>query len=458
VAEQGLPPGLQERPGLRRLETEEYGAVWTLDAGRRRGRFAWIGAATVGLLVLAIGVWAGYLAGSGEGGLRERTAAPETRPPAPTIEAESRPAPELRLPLTTAIVEGGSDVLAERRAGPAPPAATCPADADPNRLGRVGQPRPDPAGFLMWRAIFHEPSGRMILLDTSRPTSPELWAFDVCANAWEALEPPPVEIGPVADLVYDADSQLVVAFPDDRGGADPVAARDRAPWVLDTTTGEWRRLEARQGPPMGLVRRIYHPPSGLLVGRSSNGELAAFDAEAATWTQVRQSGEVPVGYGIVAYDAKVDELVLLQPVLLGELSHELLIWRFQPGTARWWLDAAASRASPQIPWPPSVGHDAATGDTLIFANPLYPVGGAVHSEVAAHRPGTMERVFVGADAGIAHCATPAIVYDSINKRVICAGSYRYSFDRDGTLLGIARMADVAAFDVARRGWVRLSEP
>lgn len=441
-------PGRRDPDDRRPWQTDpvQYQALWRLDADREARRPRRAAALVLGVLVLAVGAWVGYLAGSGAGS-PEGQKIPFPPAAASPVSADASAEATVR----TTVVEGGTDVLATTRARSHPAPATCPASSDPGRPGLAGSPRPEPPGSHLWRAVFHDPSGRLLMIDTSRPSSPRAWAFDVCRNTWDELGPPPRDLGPIEDAVYDADSRRVVAF-------GPGSA---APWSWDVEAGEWSSVAAVPGEPMWQVRspRVYHSPSGLIVGRADSGEMAAFDVDTNTWTQVRQLGEIPHGYGMLAYDAPNDEIILFQPSLLGTQGHLVAIWRFNPRTSRWTYDGSPSRQGLMIPWPPAIAHDAASGVTVIIGQAIGLAGqGARISEVIGYQPGYIERMYLGTDDGTAHCTTKAIVYDSVNGRVACVGGVRFGFDPRGRLVGVTDVADVTAFDVARRTWVRLLEP
>ena len=441
-------PGRRDPGDLRpwQIDPVQYEALWRLDPDRTAGRPRRAALLVSGILVLAVGAWVGYLAGRGAGA-PDGQAIPLPASASSQVSADASEGPEVR----TTVVQGGTDILATVRARPHPAPSTCPASSDPGRPGTAGQPRPEPPGSHQWRAVFDGQSGRLLMIDTSQPSSPRAWAFDVCLNTWDELEPPPRDLGSVEDAVYDADSRRVVAF----------GSGSAAPWAWDVEAGEWSRLAAAQGEPVWQVRspRIYHSPSGLIVGRADSGEMAALDVDTGAWTRVRQVGEIPHGYGLLAYDSPNDEIILLQPSLLGTQGHLVAIWRFNPRTSRWTYDWSPSRQGLMIPWPPAIAQDAASGVMVIIGQTIGLAGqGARISEVIGYQPGYIERMYLGTDDGIAHCTTQAIVYDSVNGRVTCVGGVRFGFDPRGRLLGVTDVADVTAFDVARRTWVRLLGP
>ena len=76
-------------------------------------------------------------------------------------------------------------ILATTRAKPAPTAATCPPDTDPDTPGPADQDRPEAGWAGNMAAAFDRHTGRIVYVDTLGET----WTFDVCTNTWHRMNP-----------------------------------------------------------------------------------------------------------------------------------------------------------------------------------------------------------------------------------------------------------------------------
>ena len=202
--------------------------------------------------------------------------------------------------------DGWSPILAETRAGPAPPAATCPSGTDPSTPGPASQSRPEAEWAGVQAGAFNTHTGRILYVDTLGKT----WTFDVCTNTWEQVRPDGAMLGSLSGgMVYDIDSDVTVAF---AWGA--VSA-------YDATTNTWVSRRAFPGTsPFGAV---YDPLSGLIVTTSFEGEEGsttnptrleawAFDVDADTWTylgRLRVEGDEPVWEDLLGYSPELDRLI-----------------------------------------------------------------------------------------------------------------------------------------------------
>jgi hypothetical protein len=98
-------------------------------------------------------------------------------------------------------------ILSTTKAKPAPAAAVCLPGSTPDTPGSVGQERPEPGWVGNAAAAFDLHRGRVIYIDLLGDT----WAFDVCTNTWTNLHPEGVHVGEGTGLVYDVDSDRVIA-------------------------------------------------------------------------------------------------------------------------------------------------------------------------------------------------------------------------------------------------------
>ncbi len=195
-----------------------------------------------------------------------------------------------------------NSILADTRAGPTPPAATCLPGTSPNEPGPIDQQRPEAAFNGMLAAAFDHRLGQIIFADTNGQT----WGFDVCTNTWHTLNPdgtPPAESS--AGLVYDVDSDRTISVGSLIG-------------VYDAESNEWSTAVGK-GYPFGAV---YDPVSGLVIttifaddglggdGLGGDGlgmELWAYDVDTDTWTLV---GHIAQLGDLLGYTPEPDRLII----------------------------------------------------------------------------------------------------------------------------------------------------
>jgi hypothetical protein len=345
-------------------------------------------------------------------------------------------------------------ILSTTRAKTPPPAAACPEGADPDAPGPADQPRPDSDIWNNQAAVFDRHAGRIIHIDPTGAT----WAFDVCTNTWQELDPAviPAEsrgstpLSGRAELVYDVDSDRTVAF-----GDEAVAVYDAAG---NTWTVRRKPLTFRHTASAGVV---YDPVSGLIVLQVGGRGVVAYDVDTDTWTFV------------------------------GNLSFCSMHMVYDPDAGLW------SPAEPEPCWPNLVGYASST-DELVFleggnqlVNPRtgaraaiedpplapfsywFPFGranyavGADTAYITSASPGEMcrldaeyrswTRVDVAADPTIDHYeGFAARVADPINHRIVLIDGYccgGFSID-----LPEQHSYDVWAIDMDTGRWVELLAP
>lgn len=203
------------------------------------------------------------------------------------------------------VVEGWNPILATTKAGQAPPAATCPAGSNPNAPGPADQKRPQLGGYTSNQSgVFDQHAGRVIHVEDNGQT----WAFDVCTNTWEQLNPAVDTQGLVVasplvpgELVYDVDSDVTLLI------------REGAVLVYDAADNEWTtQLTPSKSydilyPGLGAV---YDPVSGLVVVQTVDHGLVAYDVDTNTWTEIgTPEGDYPDF--LVGYSATADRLYFL---------------------------------------------------------------------------------------------------------------------------------------------------
>jgi len=245
------------RVALEHPRSRARGLPWRVAVPRR----AWA-------LLLLTGLLATLLAGALLVGSQMQRKLPAVVPPvAPSTAPSTAPA----------FAGTWNPILATTRAKPAPTAATCPPDTDPDTPGPADQERPKAGWTGNLAAAFDRHAGRIVYVDTLRET----WTFDVCTNTWHRMNPTGAMIGELsAGLVYDVDSDLTVAL-----GYEHIS-------VYDANTNTWTQPSSDTvGIGDGLIiihgGAVYDPISGLILtmilhtgGEAGYSGLWAYDVDA----------------------------------------------------------------------------------------------------------------------------------------------------------------------------------
>ena len=341
------------------------------EAPARRPRWQAASAVALGLVLLIVVL---LVLGRDQGPGEETTtlAAPSTTAVTTTVGATMA---------TTILAAGGLDALAAFQAGPVPPAAVCPSGSTPDVPGDVTAPRPPAASYPV---AFDLESGLLVL-----SVHGSTWAFDPCWNRWAEMGAGGPDLDDGGDLVYDADSDLIVAF-DDTGG-----------WTYDLDTDTWTR---KSGPPLGETwHLVYHDPSGLVVARAGfGGAIDAYDADSDTWYDLA-SFYSPDGW--LAYDPAGDRFYL---------DYEGgLVWRYEPGEG--WTQTGT----------PGFAGRSLTRDWVAFAEStgqfVVSSGGGVAVFDPVVLPGWEVLDDHYSQEGPLNRVEHSVVYDSANGRVIVLG-------------------------------------
>jgi hypothetical protein len=183
----------------------------------------------------------------------------------------------------TTVVGEASDILATAKARPLPAQATCPPGSNPDTLGSVDQDRP--TGGAM---AFDRRAGRIVLVEGT-----QTWTYDVCTNTWQRMAAAggPVLAGDAA-LVYDADSDRVLAFGNDQQGspAAPSAAPATAPATevpASAAPGDGDLPGATAGATEAAAETNEDEPDGQSAEPSTETRLIwSYDLAADRWTKV----------------------------------------------------------------------------------------------------------------------------------------------------------------------------
>lgn len=327
---------------------------------------------------------------------------------------------------TTAALGTDLEALGAFQRKPVPSAATCPPGSAPDVPGDPDALRP-PAADLDWGlAAFDRESGLLVYRGSNWT-----WVFDPCRNRWEERAAEGPDLGPSAytSLVYDEDSDLVVAFDED------------AVWTYDTEADLWARLPDSLPSAEGQVR--YHPPSGLIVlFEESNDAAWAYDVDSAT--RFSLGSGVPQR-GLVAYDRVAGRFILYQ---VASRHSYPATWEYVPGQG--WNRVGGA------PGAEFVWGDLYNGEEIAFDEAGGRVALLSSGQLAAFDSTlpnwevlyTVTRVAVPVD-GPDFRFGAQLVCDSANGRLIALGGWHVAGD------GQVPATDVWAYDTAAREWTLL---
>jgi hypothetical protein len=355
------------------------------------------------------------------------------------------------------VVEGGEDILATTVAKATAPVATCPAGSSPNQPGPVERARP-PESVFSPVAMDHQ-SGRVVALVPAAgygQAGVETWTYDVCANTWTQMNQPDFHQTadrPPSVLVYDADSDLVVAV-----GAS-VDAYD-----VDTDTwerhGDWPFGRSDEAFP-DLIRAVYDPVSGLIVVRHiGSSELWAYDVDTDVWTPIRQGSMSPPGedsgaWGQVhAYDASADRIVLF----LADDGLGGSTWTFDLRVGEWSIERTVTPNLHVGAWWSPLGkaaYDEPARRTVITADGVVAGYDAAQHAWEILWESSSEPTIYGSGTGPHHRLGDHIVYDPTNDRIVVIGGEARMLDEDPFWVS---MDDVWAFDTGTGMWTQLLAP
>ncbi len=348
---------------------------------------------------------------------------------------------------TTAPPHTWNPILVTRRAKTPPPAATCPASANPQAPGPPDQARPDSDVWSNQAAAFDLHTGRVVHLDATGAT----WTFDVCTNTWQRLDPTvdPAESGPLytalddgSELVYDVDSDRTVSIGGEAVGVYDAGANT---WTLRIKPAAYRGSWQSGA--------VYDPISGLIIIQLQGSGLAAYDVDTDTWTDV---GHLRCGLRM-EYDPATDlwspsEPEPCYPVLAGYVAdRDRLVFLGHGQT----VDPRTGDSFPLNPPPGGAGGAWGRFSYAVGTDTAYTFG----EQVCRLVPGTLgwacSNLPLG--RGIDHYdGFSARVADPINDRLVlidghCCGGF--SDDTEPQ-----HHADVWAIDYRTGAWTELLAP
>jgi sugar lactone lactonase YvrE len=377
------------------------------------------------------------------------------------VDASSRPS--IDVPHT--VIEGGEGILATTVAKATAPTATCPAGSDPDRPGPVDQARP-PLGSYFLLSAFDRQSGRVVAVARSEGGL-ETWTFDVCANTWMLMSQPdfhrtadPVE--PRSVLVYDADSDLVVAIGASVNG-----------YNVDTDT--WEQYgEAPFDGDLMRTRAVYDPISGLIVVRDIvSSEMWAYDVDTDTWTPIRQGPISPPGSDVSAvssfigqvhtYDASTDRIVLYLtdnfsgPGVWDGAGTEMT-WTYNLRAGEWTVEDTVTpelHVGGYYVLPGKAAYDETARRTVITGDGVVGAYDSTRHEWEILRESPGEPNAYGSGTGPHNRFDDQVLYDPTNGRIIVIGGQARMLDENPFWV---QMDDVWAFDVGTGTWTELLAP
>ena len=254
------------------------------------------------------------------------------------------------------------------------------------------------------------------------------------ATASSPLEP--------SNLVYDADSDLVVAI--DSGRA------------YDTDTDTW--IEVADPPSdAGRLHSVYDPVTGLIVTRDSETAVMwAFDVDTDTWTQVDQGSFAPApgpsARGSMVYDPATDRILhyYADNSFGGGPWDGVGIqatWSFDPRAGKWEVEPTAT---PELRGPRLAVYDE-SAQLSVFVDDGFVMG---YDATTQQWQGLWqaERLVDGHSTG-PHSGWPSwIVYDPINERVVVGNGYSRTGEDDDYWV---ESDDIWGFDARAGTWIEL---
>lgn len=231
-------------------------------------------------------------------------------------------------------------ILATTVAKATPPAATCPADTDPNVAGPQGQDQPQTGGDGGAFGAFDIRTGRIVYVDTADET----WTFDVCTNTWHQMNAAGATRGLLTGgLVYDADSDVVIAL-----ASGHVS-------VYDNRTNAWSWLPSDfLGPGVNQFAPdggVYDPITGLIITTNvdfDHVDVWAYDVDTNTATRAGRlsgpEGEGLTGFELLGYSQEIDRLIFgslndVTALVDPRTGETTLISTPTPSVSRLWREA-----------------------------------------------------------------------------------------------------------------------
>jgi hypothetical protein len=329
-------------------------------------------------------------------------------------------------------------------AGPVWEIATCPPGSNPNAPGPPDQARPEPSGWGF--GAVDTASGLLVTLrwDSPEPGSAETWAFDLCTNTWRLMSPPIDPPSSISHMVYDAQSDLIVAI----GDGDTSAGA----WVYDTDIDVWTRAgDVPIGTYMSVA--VYDPVADVILIINPD-HTWAFDVDTGTWEQ--RSDPPDWGYQPsvhAAFDATLGRIVAWT-ISAAESESDVQVPRtstYDTATDTW---ERLDLTTPWITmgygvWGGHMAHDTASGLTVL----LSPDGIAtLDSQVPTWEYEPQPGDSPGDEIGPLDRWNHGVVADPINDRIVVFGGDRFVtyLDEPGR-----KAHDIWAFNPTTREWTLL---
>ncbi|MFW2339776.1 MAG: hypothetical protein ACN4GK_06980, partial [Acidimicrobiia bacterium] len=327
-----------------------------------------------------------------------------TRLTVPLEEAQERQTqPTVAYP-----VDAWDTILSTTQAKPAPAAATCLPGSNPGSPGSTDTDRPEPGWVGNAAAAFDQHRGRIMYVDLLGDT----WAFDVCTNTWTNLHPEGARVDAASGLVFDVDSDRLIAVGSHTSVYDP----NENAWVPGSSAGVFRYFWPAGG-------AVYDPVSGLVITQHE-GIVKAYDVDTDRWTTVGTLPEDPSM--LVAYAPSLDRILYLGG-LLDPRSGDM-------------TELAAE--SPSIAGGFGSVAFATSGDTAYVTTQ--------DRGICRFETTTLEWTCFAPNPAAPDSVFAAMVFDSINNRLVLINSVFGDFWVDAT-------SDVWAIDVETGEWIQLLE-
>ena len=324
-----------------------------------------------------------------------------------------------------------------------PTAATCPAGSNSDQPGPADQDRPEYAASST--AAVDYQSGQLIVQgaqvgEFGESRGRQTWAFDLCTNTWQAMNPAVQPASMIGPWVYAAASDLIVGIDEHRV------------WTYDYDTDTW---EERGEAPWGIWDAAYDSTSDTVVAIGVGGWETAtswtYDVAADTWSN---GPDLPLTARVhsilMAYDPTIDRTVAwVRTGSLG-LDDVTTTWLFDAHNDEWIqanTDTDSGVSTGYGAYGGFFAHHNGTGLSVMFSA----------SEFATF-DGIRQAWTYRLDENLRDTALDrwehSFVYDAVNDRLVLVGGVA-RMDEEAIWVPID---DVWAYQPATEQWTNLLPP
>lgn len=321
----------------------------------------------------------------------------------------------------------------------------CPSDSNPDETGPAGQQLPWTGTRLDrgWGPLFFDATSHQIFAIDRNPMS--VWAFDVCHNTWAptAIALDGIEAPQIMFLADGGATLVIDEFPN-----KAALPGDHRLAAYGLTTGTRRELGLVPFGRNGDVAYRVQPGervSGQVVVLWE-GQLWAYDPAAGLWQQLAALGDLPPAYGLseMGYDPSADRLILYTrfdywttPQHPDQWGPRVYEFDFASST---WTRAPDPVIDIPISWS-GKSHHFAIDEVARQVVAYFGDANAVRYDSTRHQFDVLD--IAPAPSPYLGRFQPAVVYDSINRRLVVISWLDDTFD-------------MVALDINRGQWIDLN--